>query len=232
MRIAVVVLTHLLAVLAGAATADAQTGQPQVTFGPPGPTTVPMTITWVLAPGATQHVVDGSYNDNTGKFTVTSPTSPVTRPMAYHASGAATNGWVCVTGNIGGNTIPSACNSYTVPAKPTMPPVATTEVFVTFLEPSTNADGTVLKNLAVLRCYWTVDGGPETVASLPPSSPTGALKMTHSVIVPYATGTMRIQVSAVNTVGAESTRSPAITAPLGTVTAPGKGTIGVTNITQ
>jgi hypothetical protein len=189
-----------------------------------------MTITWTLAPGATQHVVDGSYNDGSAHFTVTSPTSPVSRPMPYHASGAATAGWVCVAATVNNATIPQACNSYTVPAKPVTPPPSSTEVFITFLEPSKNTDGTTLTDLGTIRAYWRIDGGPESMVVVPASGPMGGLTMTHSLIIPANSGTLTVQVSSVNLSGQESLqRSNTATKPLGP---PAKGTIRVNTITQ
>jgi len=239
MRAAVLVITHILSFILGALTvvlmplwataAEAQTGQPQVTFGTPGPTTVPMTITWTVAPGATNHVVDGAYNDGGGYFTVVSVTSPVTGAMSYHASGAAAPGWVCVKATASGVSLEGACNGYTVPARPTTPPASTT-LFISYLEPAKNLDGTPLTDLGTIRAYWSVDGSPEAMSSYPASSLTGGMTMTQSLPIPYTSGTVSVQVSAVDISGSESTRTPTITKPLGG--APNKGTITTIKITQ
>jgi hypothetical protein len=218
----------VILLLLGVTGAQAQTGQPVITFGTPGSTTVPMTINWVLAPGATNHVIDGGLNDNTGYFTVTQPGAPVNRPMPYHVTGAAATGWTCVTATVGGATIASACNGYTVPAKPT---AATTTHTVTFTEAAKNADGTPLTDLASSRVYWRVDAGPETMITMAASSPSGAANRTYDLTIPYTSGTLNVQATSVDTGGLESVRTPVATKPIGGG-APTKGTISVTTITQ
>ena len=49
----------------------------------------------------------------------------------------------------------------------------TTTITIDYREPTTKSDGTPLQALKSIRLYWQVDGGPETVVTLPASSKQG-----------------------------------------------------------
>jgi len=134
--------------------------------------------------------------------------------MPYHASGATT-GFVCVLAqDAAGNVSPSAtCAALTIPATPT------TTHKVDYTEPTTNAAGQPLGGggLASVRLYWRVDDGPETVVTLPVSSPKGGLRRRFLLTIPAISGTLSITLTAVNMGGKESARTAPMTK---TITAP------------
>ena len=125
--------------------------------------------------------------------------------MPYHASGA-TSGFVCVLAeDAAGNVSPGVtCATFAIPAKPVPPTTAHT---IEFREPTANADGTPLKDLASIRLYWRVDGGPESVATYPASSPTGGAVRQLRLTVPATSGTLSVAVTVVDVSGNESARS-------------------------
>ena len=218
--------TLILALLLIPTVALGQTGQPQVTFGTPAATSVPMTITWTPAPGATTHVVDGGYNDDTGYFNVGSVGSPVSRPMLYHTSGAAAPGWVCVKATVNGASLEVACNGFTAPAKPTGPPTSSLRT-ATYKEP-------VMTNLASIRLYYTLNGVAQPTVTFPVSGPTGGATRTQTFTVAADQGTIVAYTTAVTTAGSES--GPSNTSTLvfqkPVPIAPSPGTVGVITIIQ
>jgi hypothetical protein len=71
--------------------------------------------------------------------------------LAYHTSGAAMNGFMCV------GPLPS-CVALAMPAKPTVPPAPPTSINknVEYDEPSVNADGTPITNLAKTTAWYSI----------------------------------------------------------------------------
>jgi hypothetical protein len=128
--------------------------------------------------------------------------------MPYHASGAAP-GFVCVLAeDPAGNVSPRpTCAALTVPATPT------TTHKVDYSEPTTNAAGQPLGGggLASIRLYWRVDDGPETVVTLPVSSPKGGLRRRFLLTIPATSGTLSVTLTAVNMGGKESARTAPMT---------------------
>jgi hypothetical protein len=159
------------------------------------------TVTW--ASGA-RVAWAGGYNDGTS-FQTGTQTPPLLFTLPYHAA-APTGAWVCVGG---------MCNPLVVPAKQT----AQTTVNVSYLEPTTsNCAGqpsppcsTALTDLAFVRLYVRVDGGSETVFNFPASRPTGGTVVSRRVTIPVDRGTLALTVSALDTEGLESIRSPSVT---------------------
>ncbi len=221
MKIAVLLALLVLAPWPAAAQLP---GSPVVTFGAPEVTTFPMSVTWTPATGATSYVVKGAFNDNTAFFSFSAVISPLLRAMPYHASGTATPGWLCVTAT---GAPEGSCVGFTAPARPAATTTTTNQV--TYTEPATNLDGTALTNLGAVRIYWKIDSGGESMMTLPVSGPAGGAVRSAWLTVPYTSGTLNVQATAVNTTGAESLRTPVASKVLG---APNKGTITTTTITQ
>jgi len=184
-----------------------------LTVGVPAlePTGVLFKVTWeaVLDPPANLPVPvyrwTAGFSDGSGPIQGAAAGTVLTLRMPYHASGAA-SGFVCVTaedaaGNVGTGV---TCATLAIPAKPAP---ATTTHAVDYQEPTTNADGTPLRDLVSMRLYWRVDGGPETVVTLPVSSPKGGVLRRFSLTVPATSGTLTVTVTAVDVVGNESARS-------------------------
>jgi hypothetical protein len=172
-------------------------------------------VTWnaALDPPGNQPVPiyrwSAGFNDGTGPVQGAVATPLLMLALPYHAKGA-TSGFVCVLAeDAAGNISPAVtCATLAVPAKP--PPPSTTHT-IELQEPSVNADGTALKDLASIRIYWRVDNGPESVTTYPVSSPTGGQARRLELTVPAIRGTLSISVTAVDTAGNESGRSATTT---------------------
>jgi len=103
----------------------------------PGPSTVTIPMTWAASidqqsntPVPT-YVYSGGFNDNSGFVNGSSPTNRMDLVVAYHASGLAAGGWICIRAqDAAGNMSPDpvgACGPLTVPAKPIIEAAAPTE---------------------------------------------------------------------------------------------------------
>jgi hypothetical protein len=146
------------------------------------------------------------FNDGTGPLQGAVAGSVLMLSMPYHTSGA-TSGFVCVLAqDAAGNVSPGVtCAKFAIPARPS------TAHTIEYREPTTNADGTPLKDLASIRVYWRVDDGPETVVTHPASSPEGGALRQLRLTVPAMSGTLSVTVTAVDTAGRESGRSDPVT---------------------
>jgi hypothetical protein len=195
--------------------------QPTVSFGPPGQTSVPMTTTWAPVPGAASYVLNGAYNDNTGFFSASGALSPLTRPMPYHASGAATPGWTCVTVT---GAAEGSCTGFTVPAKPVLAG-STSLRTANYREP-------VSTNLSIIRLYYTLNGVAQPTVTFPASSPTGGATRVQTFTVASDQGTLVAYTTAVTATGSESPRDTSTLVFKPPITAPAKGAVGVTTITK
>jgi hypothetical protein len=105
-----------------------------------------------------------------------------------------------------------------VPAKPVgppPPPPATTTHQLGYVEPTTSADGTPLKDLAAVRAYYRINGGAETMVSFPASSLTGGANLTPTLTVTATSGTLTVAYAAVDLVGNESGRTAVLTKTIG-----------------
>ncbi|HYM58158.1 MAG TPA: hypothetical protein VES79_09350 [Solirubrobacteraceae bacterium] len=193
------------------------------------PTGALFKVTWeaVLDPPANSPVPlyrwTAGFSDGSGAIQGAVAGPLLTLRMPYHASGATSAGFVCVNaedaaGNVGTGV---TCARLAVPAKPAP---ATTTHAVDYQEPTTKADGTPLQDLASIRLYWRVDGGPETVVMLPVSSPKGGVLRRFSLTVPATSGTLSVTVTAVDASGKESARSTPVTKTIGPpTTSEGRG---------
>jgi hypothetical protein len=176
------------------------------------PTAAVFRVTWdpaLDAPGNVPVPVyrwSAGFNDGSGPLQGAVAGSVLMLSMPYHASGA-TSGFVCVLAqDAAGNVSPGVtCARFAVPARPT------TAHTVEYREPTTNTDGTPLKDLASIRVYWRVDDGPETVATYPASSPAGGALRQIRLTVPVMSGTLSVAVTAVDAAGKESGRSGPVT---------------------
>ena len=92
----------------------------------------------------------------------------------------------------------------------------TTTITIDYREPTTKSDGTPLQALKSIRLYWQVDGGPETVVTLPASSSKGGLDRRLTFKVSASTGLLSVTLTAIDILGNESAR----TAPLTKTIAP------------
>jgi hypothetical protein len=92
----------------------------------------------------------------------------------------------------------------------------TTTITIDYREPTTKSDGTPLQALKSIRLYWQVDGGPETVVTLPASSSKGGLDRRLTFKVPATSGVLSVTLTAIDILGNESAR----TAPLTKTIAP------------
>jgi hypothetical protein len=150
------------------------------------------------------------FNDGSGAVqgAVTSPVLMLRLP--YHASGAS-SGFVCVLAEdaAGNVSLGATCAGLAIPARPT------TTHTIDYQEPTTKADGTPLQGLAAMRLYWRVDDGPETVVTLPASSPAGGLGRRFVLTVPATSGTLSIALTAVDVSGNESARTAPTTKLIG-----------------
>jgi hypothetical protein len=173
------------------------------------PSGMVFTVTWETAPDQPGNVPvpmyrwSAGFNDGSGPLqgSVASPVLMLSMP--YHASGTATTGFVCVLAeDAAGNLSPGVtCTNLAIPAKPSF------TVRVEIREPTTKADGTPLKALKLIRVYWRVDGGPESVVNYPVSSPTGGELRQLLLTVPATSGTLSVTITAVDVAGNESKRS-------------------------
>lgn len=216
-----VVIGLALLFLAAAATAQPDTAPPPapgpLTVGPPAlqPEGALFEVTWetVLDPPsnapAPVYRWTAGFNDGSGPLQGAVAGTALTVRMPYHQSGA-TSGFVCVLAeDRAGNTSPGVtCATLAVPAKPVPP---TTTHVIDYPEPTTNADGTPLGDLASIRLYWWVDDGPETVVTLPVSSSKGGLVRRFELTIQATRGTLSVAVSAVDASGNESARSGVVT---------------------
>ena len=173
------------------------------------PSAMVFTVTWETAPDQPGNVPvplyrwSAGFNDGSEPRQGSVASPPLMLSLPYHASGNATTGFVCVLSeDAAGNLSPGVtCTNLAIPAKPA------TTVKVEIREPTTKADGTPLKALALIRVYWRVDEGPETVVNYPVSSPTGG-ELRHLLLtVPATRGTLSVTVTAVDVAGNESQRS-------------------------
>jgi hypothetical protein len=89
-------------------------------------------------------------------------------------------------------------------------PASTTHT-LDYREPTTKADGTPLQGLRSIRLYWRVDGGPETVVTLPASSIKGGLDRRLNLTVPATKGVLSVTLTAVDVAGNESGRTAPVT---------------------
>jgi hypothetical protein len=180
----------------------------------PQPTGALFKVTWetVLDPPASVPAPvyrwTAGFNDGTEPLQGAVADTVLMLRLPYHASGA-TSGFVCVLAQDGaGNVSPSAtCAALAIPATPT------TTHKIDYSEPTTNAAGEPLGGggLASIRLYWRVDDGPETVVTLPVSSPKGGLRRRFLLTIPATSGTLSITLTAVNTGGKESARTAPMT---------------------
>ena len=92
----------------------------------------------------------------------------------------------------------------------------TTTITIDYREPTTKSDGTPLQALKSIRLYWQVDGGSETVVTLPASSSKGGLDRRLTFKVPATSGVLSVTLTAIDILGNESAR----TAPLTKTIAP------------
>jgi hypothetical protein len=92
----------------------------------------------------------------------------------------------------------------------------TTTITIDYREPTTKSDGTPLQALKSIRLYWQVDGGPETVVTLPASSSKGGLDRRLTLKIPATSGVLSVTLTAIDILGNESAR----TAPLTKTIAP------------
>ena len=92
----------------------------------------------------------------------------------------------------------------------------TTTITIDYREPTTKSDGTPLQALKSIRLYWQVDGGSETIVTLPASSSKGGLDRRLTFKVPATSGVLSVTLTAIDILGNESAR----TAPLTKTMAP------------
>jgi hypothetical protein len=206
-----------LLLMAAPAAAQRNTAPPP----PPGPLTVGVPVlepTAALFKVTWEAVLDApvnlpvpiyrwtaGFNDGSGPIQGAVAGAVLTLRMPYHTSGA-TSGFVCVVAQDAASNVSTSatCATLAIPAKPAP---ATTTHAIDYQEPTTNADGTPLQDLASMRLYWRIDDGPETVVTLPVSSPKGGVLRRFSLTVPATSGTLSVAVTAVDLVGNESARS-------------------------
>jgi hypothetical protein len=175
------------------------------------PTAAVFKVTWeaALDPPGNRPVPtyrwSAGFSDGSGRLQGAVAGPVLMLSMPYHASGAA-SGFVCVLAeDAARNVSPGvACATLAIPAKPAP---ATTAHTIECREPTTNADGTPLKDLASIRLYWRVDGGPESAVTYPASSLTGGAVRLLRLTVPATSGTLSVTVTAVDVSGNESARS-------------------------
>lgn len=87
-------------------------------------------------------------------------------------------------------------------------------VEVQYLEPTTNVDGSALKDLATTTLFYSTPGQAEKSTPQPASTSSGGGQITRSVILALASGqstTMTAQTTATNARGIASQRSPVVT---------------------
>jgi len=150
------------------------------------------------------------FNDGSGPLQGAVASTVLMLRLPYHASGAS-SGFVCVLAEdaAGNVSLGATCATLAIPARPT------TTHTIDYREPTTKADGTPLQGLASLRLYWRVDDGPETVVTLPASSPTGGLVRSFVLTVPATSGTLSVTLTAVDVSGNESARTAPTTKVIG-----------------
>ena len=95
----------------------------------------------------------------------------------------------------------------------TTPPPTTIHT-IDYQEPTTKVDGTPLQGLKSIRLYWRVDGGVETVVTLPASSIKGGLLRRLLLTVPATSGILSVTLTAVDVAGNESARTAPVTKPI------------------
>lgn len=223
MRAALIGLALLL--MAAPAAAQRDTTPPP----PPGPLTVGVPaleptgalfkVTWeaVLDPPANSPVPiyrwTAGFNDGSGAIRGAVAGTVLMLRMPHPTAGE-TSGFVCVLAeDAAGNLSPGqTCATIVTPAKPAPP---TTTHTIEYQEPTTKADGTPLQSLASIRLHWRVDGGPESVVTLPVSSTRGGLVRQWRLTVPATSGTLSVTFTAVDASGKESARSAPATKTIG-----------------
>ena len=87
----------------------------------------------------------------------------------------------------------------------------TTTITIAYREPTTKSDGTPLQALKSIRLYWQVDGGSETVVTLPASSSKGGLDRRLTFKVPATSGVLSVTLTAIDLLGNESARTVPVT---------------------
>jgi hypothetical protein len=189
--------------------AMAQSSPPTVTVSAPimAADGVIVTVTW---PGATPFSWASAYSDS-AFFQHGTGTSPLALTLPYRS--AATTAWICVA---------TTCQTFAVPARPAVVPEPTTHV-IGYTEPTTRDCGerpppcvaTPLKDLVEMRIYWRVDGGPETMVSVPASGPTGGATREYTLTIPYTSGTLSVTITARTRDGQESRRTAPVTKVIG-----------------
>jgi hypothetical protein len=79
---------------------------------------VTLSITWAAGAGASSYRYVGGFSDGSAgqQGTVTGPSLQLRMP--YHASGAASGGFICIRSvNAAGQSADQACNGLSVPAR-------------------------------------------------------------------------------------------------------------------
>lgn len=223
MRAALIVLASLLLPAMAAGQPDTTPPPPvgRLTVGAPAlqPAGALFEITWkaVHDPPSNAPVPayrwTAGFNDGSGPLQGAVAGTVLMLRLPYHASGAA-SAFVCILAeDAAGHVSPgTTCATIGVPAKPAP---ATTTHTLDYREPTTKADGSPLQGLASIRLYWRVNDGPETMVTLPASSPKGGLDRRFHLTVPATSGTLSVTVTAVDVAGRESARTPAATKVIG-----------------
>jgi hypothetical protein len=95
-----------------------------------------------------------------------------------------------------------------LPTGPPPPPPPSSIVIVEYVEPTTNADGTPLTDLAGTTVFYRLDAGADTLgAMVPATAPTGGQRRAVTVTVPAVTGTVTAWAVATDTADNVSARS-------------------------
>lgn len=171
-----------------------------------------VTVTW---PGATPSSWASAYSDS-AFFQSGTGAPPVALTLPYRAT--ASTAWVCVA---------TTCTTFTVPGKPAVLPEPTTHV-VSFTEPTTrDCEGragpcAALDDLVEIRIYWRVDGGPESMVTVPASGPAGGAAREQTLTIPYTSGTLTVTIAARDRSGRESRRSAPASKVIGAGAPPSK----------
>lgn len=211
-------------------------GAPQIVVGAADPAGWPVTVTWTPSPTAgVTYSLQGAYGDGSGGFTALTPGPSHSRVLPFHASGGPSTGWMCERAILGTQQAAQRCNAFSVPAKPVgppPPPPPSSTVTVEYTEPTTNADGTPLTDLAGTTVFYRLTGGLDTLgAMVPATAPTGGQRRSVGVTVSSVTGTVTVWAVATDAVGNVSARSTTATMTLGGPVA-GKAGVVVTTVTE
>jgi hypothetical protein len=189
--------------------ATAQPGPPgtlTIALKSVGATGVTYDVTWTPGTGATGYHLTAGFSDSGVKVdTLTTAPRLLGMVMPYHLSGLANTGFLCVQSQAGALTsVDSACAPLLVPAKGGIPPAPPTSMTVTMSwdEPSTNADGTPLTDLAMTTAWFKLGSGLDTRAvDVAASSLSGGTRMSATFTVPSASGPASFWVTATDTLG-------------------------------